>query len=80
MNATTNQKLTDADKMPFGKYGPGKGDHRFMCDVPASYFHYLWNGGMKAETTPVANYIRETLEALKSENSDLIWDDDRGPS
>jgi len=47
-----------------------------MADVPASYFHFLWNKGLRAETKPVADYIRENLEALKDENSDLIWDED----
>lgn len=73
----TIRKLTDSDWMPFGKYGPKKGDPRVMCDVPASYFHFLWNNGnMRGETSPVANYIRESLEALKDEDSDLIWYED----
>lgn len=67
--------LEDTDWMPFGKYGPkNPRDHRTMADVPASYFHYLWCSGMKNERSPVANYIRANLEALKSEDSDLIWD------
>lgn len=77
MNATNSEeKLDDASWMPFGKYGPKQGDPRVMADVPASYFHFLWNKGLRAETKPVADYIRENLEALKDENSDLIWDED----
>lgn len=45
-----------------------------MQDVPASYLHYLWNNGMKNEKTPVADYIRKSLSALREENPDLIWD------
>lgn len=62
-------ELDDVDKMPFGKHKDTP-----MQDVPASYFHYLWNNGMKSERSPVANYIRRSLSALKKENPDLIWD------
>ena len=62
--------LEDTDPMPFGKH---KGIP--MQDVPASYLHYLWQNGMKANLTDrVALYIRKSLDALKSENADLIWD------
>jgi len=55
--------------MPFGKH---KGTP--MQDVPASYLHYLWVNGMKNEKSPVANYIRSRLDALKKEHPDGIWD------
>ncbi len=63
------KELTDADKMPFGKY---RGDK--MEDVPASYFHYLWMNGLKKEKSPVAEYVRENLSALRKEHTDGIWD------
>lgn len=58
--------------MPFGKYGP-KGEKLIMQDVPVGYLHFLWMQGMHKETRPVANYIRRNLNALKKEDSDLIW-------
>lgn len=61
-------KLTDTSEMPFGKF---KG--KLMQDVPVDYLHYLWHKGMKNEDTSVANYIRDNLDVLKSENKDLIW-------
>lgn len=61
--------LNDTDLMPFGKH---KGLP--LKEVPAEYFHYLWNNGLKTENKPVANYIRSVLPALKKEDPDLIWD------
>lgn len=55
--------------MPFGKH---KGQP--MERVPASYFHFLWTEGLKNESTPVANYIRDNMNALKSEHPDGIWE------
>ena len=74
--------LTDIDPMPFGKY---KGTP--MQDVPCSYLHWLWTSGhmstVKLDKEPepqyqknaffVASYIVQNLEALQSENTDLIW-------
>lgn len=60
--------MKDTDPMPFGKY---KG--KLMQDVPASYLHYLWTNGMKNDDSPVANYIRENIDALKEEHPDGIW-------
>lgn len=62
--------LSDMDLMPFGIH---KGKH--MMHVPASYFHWLWTkGGMSKEKTPVADYIRKSLSALKEDYPDGIWD------
>ena len=61
--------LEDQDKMPFGKH---KG--KLMQEVPASYFHYLWQNGMKNEQGNVADYIRRNLESLKKEHADGVWD------
>lgn len=70
----TQQKLTDTDKMPFGKYGP-LGEQRMMQDVPARYLHFLWiNGLSQDKDNPVAAYIKENLDALARENPDAIWD------
>lgn len=62
--------LHDDDKMPFGKH---KGIP--MQDVPTNYLHWLWHNGLKQQvkTNQVAAYIQENIEALKQENSDLIW-------
>lgn len=61
--------LQDIDPMPFGKH---KGIP--MQDVPASYFHYLWSNGLRLDrNSPVADYIRRNLTALKKEHPDGIW-------
>ena len=64
------KKLNDTDAMPFGKH---KGVP--MQDVPASYLHYLWTNGLdkQTETSPVADYIKRNLDALKLEHKDGIW-------
>ena len=61
--------LNDTDSMPFGKY---LGEP--MQDVPASYFHYLWQKGLKNDKqSNVADYIRRNLNALKQEYPDGLW-------
>lgn len=64
-----DEELDDDSKMPFGKY---RGHP--MSDVPASYFHYLWNDGLKYRTTNVSRYIKKNLDALKMEYQDGLWD------
>lgn len=54
--------------MPFGKH-----KDKPMQDVPADYLHWLWSNGLKGKQTPVANYIRANLDALKMEHKDGIW-------
>lgn len=62
-------ELTDLSPMPFGKY---KGVP--MQDVPARYFHWLWNEGKKDNhQCPIADYIRRNLSALQQEYRDGIW-------
>lgn len=62
-------ELDELSPMPFGKH---KGIQ--MQDVPASYLHYLWSNGMEHDkVSPVADYIRRNLSALKSEYEDGIW-------
>ena len=55
--------------MPFGKF---KGQP--MQDVPAEYFHWMWNNGAKSDNRPVAEYIRKNIHVLQQENKDLVWD------
>lgn len=63
--------------MPFGKYYR---ERRKMQDVPASYLHWLWTNGMKAEVNQkssqgqVARYIQKNLHHLKKEHPDGIWE------
>lgn len=65
-----NTQLEDNSPMPFGKY---KGQP--ISDVPASYLHYLWCNGMRADkVSNVADYIRRNIDVLRTENEDLIWD------
>lgn len=67
-------QLEDTDMMPFGKYGPDKGDPRMMQDVPASYLHWLWTNGKENDRLcPVADYIRRNLHALEKDHPDGIW-------
>lgn len=66
------KQLQDTDPMPFGMY---KRDKTPMQDVPASYLHWLWTTGLKDDKqSPVADYIRRNLEALKQEHPDGIWE------
>jgi hypothetical protein len=66
-------KLEDTDKMPFGLH---KG--KLMQDVPVWYLHYLWTNGirgnMREDAAAVADYIARSLNALKLECPDKIWD------
>ena len=63
------KKLKDTDPMPWGKH---KGIP--MQDVPASYLHWLWTNGKDNDfTCPVAQYIRDNIDALSKEYKDGIW-------
>lgn len=67
-------ELTDTSPMPFGKYGPDKGNPRLMQDVPAWYLHWLWCNGLEHDQeSNVAAYIRKNLDTLKDESRDRIW-------
>ena len=58
--------------MPFGKYRGFQ-----MSQVPAAYFHWLWNAGKKNDVAcPVHEYIKSNMFALQQEHSDGIWDDE----
>lgn len=69
----TLQVLTDEDKMPFGKAHKGVR----MEDVPASYLHWVWYNCPtgNADLQAVRDYIFRTMDALKEENKDLIWNE-----
>ena len=65
--------LNDNSLMPFGKYGPGKGDQRKMCNVPAPYL--LWLGDEISQPAPkpatakhnVLEYIEDNRTVLEGE-------------
>lgn len=64
-----NAPLEDTSPMPFGQH---KGTP--MSDVPAAYLHYLWSSGLKEnKVSPVSDYIRRNLNALKKEHPDGLW-------
>lgn len=63
----TNQ-LKDTDPMPFGMH---KG--KPMQDVPAKYLHWLYISSPHSGDSPVFDYIRRNLDALKQEYPDGIW-------
>lgn len=58
-------KLNDDSLMPFGKY---KGLQ--MQEVPVEYLQWYYHNGSDGN---VKQYIRDSLDALKMENRDLIW-------
>jgi len=64
------QKLTDDSLMPFGK---NKGLP--MLKIPAKYLHWYWTqpGVSEDRVCPVAQYIRDNVDALKKEYEDGIW-------
>lgn len=62
--------MNDTSPMPFGKY-----KDKPLSDVPAYYFHWLWNNGVREEKNHVLHdYIKENIHAFKKEKPDLIWD------
>ena len=61
--------LQDTNPMPFGRH---RGES--MQDVPARYLHWLWCNVLKDDRqSPVADYIRRNLDALKKEYPDGVW-------
>lgn len=65
-----SKKLTDTDQMPFGKYGPYKGDPRQMANVPDDYLYYLYDVTFSRKIPNGANgrrvfeYIEENLDSI----------------
>jgi uncharacterized protein (DUF3820 family) len=66
---TTSKMLSDNHKMPFGLH-QGKA----MEDVPAGYFHWLWTQKSFDKASPVGEYIKENMSALKKEDPDKEWE------
>lgn len=61
-------QLTDNDLMPFGDH---KG--KFMKDVPARYLFWCWT--TFDDFSPVKDYIKRNMSALKKEYPDGIWEE-----
>lgn len=59
--------LTDEDWMPFGKYGPEKGDPRRMKDVPAKYLDWLAGQDFIVQWPRVLMYIEWRRPHLNQE-------------
>ena len=68
--------LGDNDLFPFGQ---PRLRNQSMKDVRASYYHFLWENGLKGNDIRgtqghrVADYIRRNMKFLQKENKDLIW-------
>lgn len=63
--------LTDTCKMPFGKFNGTP-----MQDVPVSYLHWFYCNVTAVpgkDSERVMDYIQRSLDALKMEAPDLIW-------
>lgn len=68
-----NEPLTDESMMPFGQYGPTRGDPRTMADTPAYYLLFLWDSGIWQEKgRSVHEYIKENFSALEIDAPDYI--------
>lgn len=66
-----NNELTDTDLMPFGLH---KGIP--MQDVPVKYLHWAYcnmTAVSGKDSERVINYIKRSLNVLKMEDRDLIW-------
>jgi len=69
------EELTDEDWMPFGKYGPGKGDPRKMKNVPSGYLIALWDkedGLWCKPSNPVHAYIKSSWSALYADVKHIV--------
>lgn len=51
--------MDDNSHMTFGKYGPSKGDHRLMKDVPSSYLLWLWDNVLHNSKNPEHQSVKE---------------------
>jgi hypothetical protein len=59
---------TDEHRIPFGKYRGRK-----LKDVPANYLHWLWLNS-NDRTLNILEYIENSMDVLKKECPDLIWE------
>ncbi len=66
-NAKRQPAYTDDDKMPFGKH-----KNELLSDVPATYFHWLWQQ-RPLSNQRLENYIFNSIPALKKDYPDGIW-------
>lgn len=68
--------MDDESHMTFGKYGPAKGDHRTMKDIPAQYLLWLWDNVLHNSTKPehkeVKWYIEDAYKALLIDAPDYL--------
>lgn len=73
--------IEDTDKIDFGSHTGTP-----YSDVPASYFHWLWQNGLKTvkpyhedgslrshRDARLADYILRNMAALKKDHPDGIW-------
>ncbi len=51
-------------KMPFGKYGPSKGDHRALEDIPVDYFEWCL-GNMDNLSEDLAAEMQNQIDLKK---------------
>lgn len=69
-------RLTDNHHMPMGKYGPEKGDHRLLKDVPPSYLLWLWDNVLCNTTNirllDLQQYVKDSYRALIIDAPDYI--------
>ena len=64
--------MTTYNDLTLISFGDYKGTP--LQDIPASYFNWLWNNGMSEnKTNPMHEYIKSSMDALKQEYPDGIW-------
>jgi len=57
--------LTPESPMPWGKY---KGTP--LGEVPAPYWRYLWNDGVRTEDNPLGRYLRKHAAEIREQDID----------
>jgi hypothetical protein len=61
--------MDDTSLFPFDKH---KG--KPMQDIPVEYLHWVWHNASGTHTTEVRDYIKKSMNSLRMEKPDLIWD------
>lgn len=68
--------MDDNSHMTFGKYGPKRGDHRILKNVPAGYILWLWDEALWNNPKPffyeLREYIKENYRHFLIEAPDYI--------